>query len=222
MIVATYVAYNESQILGESIRSVRPYVDAIVVVDTAFPENPTAESHSTDGQRLVAERAAGPLPLKYELPDRRLTQVEARNLSFAGLSAVDWALVIDGDETVLGDHAELGSFFRKVRQTVAPHSYGVKVFTSAVLFRGHAPVMTRDHYETGPIVHTRGVQPRLIRRMGVTWTRTAKGPLAPVRDGRVVKPEISDPRLSIVNHHVRQSFAGYQEDYVRETAERVV
>lgn len=220
MIVATYVAFEDDLTIGESVRTVKQYVDRIVVVDSSFVSNPVRETSSRTNQRQIVNEAAGDTPLDYVVSGVKLTEVGARNLTLEYLGPADWAFVIDGDETLLGDHNELGSFFRRVRMTLALEAFGVKVLTSAVLFKGHAPEMTKEHYESAPIIHTRGVQPRVFRAMGTEWRATPKGTVAPFRGRDIVTPTSTDPRPTIVNHHVRQSFEGYQADYEWETAQR--
>lgn len=220
-VVATYVVFNEAPLIAESIRSIKNYVDRIVVVDSAFLTNPVDATHSTDGTKEVAEHAAEGVPLTYVESDRKLALAEARNLSHSLLDERDWALTIDGDETLLGNHADVSSLFVDVKRGAIPAEVGISVFTAAVAFQGQAPDISEVQYGQLPIIHTRGVQPRLFPVRGVTWGRveTGRRTYAMFRRGEIVMNKIPDPRAVLVNHRIRQSYEVYQSDYVWEMAE---
>lgn len=220
-IVATYVVFNEAELIAESIRSVKAYVDRFVVVDSAFTSNPTEATHSTDDTRQIAEHAAHPLPILYLEADRKLRLDEARNLSLSFLESDDWALIIDGDETLLGERTEARELFGEIRRRQVNRPIGVNVYTSALVFNGHAPDIPESEYDTLPVIHTRGVQARLIPSPGMAWKRVPNGQTYGLyHDGGLVKhPEI-DPRICLINHRTRQTYEAYQLDYAWETAER--
>ena len=64
-IVACYTACNEALLISESIRSVKEYVDAFVVIDSVFTSNSVSATHSSDDMRSVVERVCAPIPLTY-------------------------------------------------------------------------------------------------------------------------------------------------------------
>ena len=220
-IVATYCVYNEADLIAESIRSVKAFVDRFVIVDAAFVDNPVEATHSTDATREVAEAAAAPLTLTYIESDRKIGLAQARNISFGLLDPDDWALVIDGDETLLGERAELQEMFGEVRSRKITEPIGIDVYTAVVLFKGHAPAIDETAYRTLPIVHTRGHQARLLPMAGVEWKRTPtpRGTYGMYLNGDIIKGHAVDPRAVIINQRIRQSYEHYQLDYIRETAD---
>lgn len=220
-IVATYCVYNEADLIAESIRSVKAYVDRFVFIDAAFTTNPVEATHSTDDTRRIAEEVAAPLPVTYVESDTKLDLARARNMSFGLLDEDDWALVIDGDEVLLGERTELRDMFAAVRGRIAQDPIGMAIFTAVVQFQGHAPAINEAGYRTLPIVHTRGNQSRLLPVAGVEWMRTPtpRGTYGMYRDGVLIKGHNPDPRAVIINQRIRQSYEHYQLDYIRETAD---
>ena len=218
MIVALYCVFNEEALIAESIRSVKSYVDRFVIVDAVFTSNPADATHSTDRTRQVAEAAADPLPVLYAESDRKLALDVARNRAFSLLDRDDWALIIDGDETLLGDRDELRRLFSDARRSAIDDPVGASVYTSALDFRGHAPAIDAVAYEQLPVHYTRGVQARLVPVDGMAWRLVPNGrSYGLYRDAELVTGKPADPRLTIVNHRTRQTFEAYQSDYVWET-----
>jgi glycosyltransferase involved in cell wall biosynthesis len=219
-IVATYCVFNEADLIAESIRSVKAFVDRFVVIDAAFTTNPVEATHSTDNTRETVENAADPLPVLYCESDRKLNLDHARNMSFRFVDPGDWALVIDGDEVLLGEWNELRELFGEIRRRKISEPVGLNVYTACVKFDGHAPAIGEDEYKRLPIIHTRGVQARLLPADDVQWKRTPtrRGTYGMYRDGELVKGCV-DPRAVIVNQRIRQSYEHYQLDYVRESAD---
>ncbi len=223
-IVACYAIANEAQLIADSLRSVKAYVDRYVVVDSIWVTNSIAATHSTDNTRAIVEEVCYPVPLTYIESDRKLRQEQARNLYLEEVRRGDWVVVIDGDECLYADHSE-------ALQTFAWLKYGeheiralnIPVLTSAVLFNGMAGDMTSDHYITGPIINTRGLAPRIFRAARSIRYRAVVHPNGVLDNMGVWDDEkplhargVTDMRLSIVNHHVRRSFASYQADAVWE------
>lgn len=218
MIVAAYCVFNEEALIAESIRSVKAFVDRFIFIDAAFRSNPLPATHSTDRTREVAERAVYPLPLTYHEADSKMELDAARNLALRLMDDDDWALIIDGDETLLGERDEIRGLFNEIRRRERVEPVGMSVFSSALVFDGHAPAIDSDAYQTLSVVYTRGRQVRLVQASGLTWQLVPNGgSYGMYRDGHLVKAP-ADPRLVMVNHRTRQTFDAYQNDYVWETA----
>jgi glycosyltransferase involved in cell wall biosynthesis len=215
-VIACYVVWNEQELMAESMRSLKAYVDGYVVVDSAFTSNPVNVAHSTDATRKVTEAAAAPLPLTYIESQVKMRLDAARNLSLLAVDK-DWAFIVDGDETLLGARNELIELFSSIRLGDISQPVGVKVFTSALLVNSHAPDITFEEYDSLPVIYTRGVQPRLVPP-GCEWRRVPNGKTFGLyRNGELVKAE-ADDRIALVNHRTRQSYAAYQHDYIWESA----
>lgn len=217
-VLACYVVWNEQELMAESMRSVKAYVDGYVVVDSAFTVNPVDVAHSTDDTRKVTEAAAHPLPLTYIESPVKMTLDAARNLALLACGD-DWAFIVDGDETMLGARSELLELFAAIRLGEQTEPVGVNVYTGALFTenRLHAPAIEPEAYRNLPVIYTRGVQPRLVPA-GCEWRRVPNGPSYGLyRNGELVKVP-ADPRLSLINHRTRQSYAAYQHDYVWESA----
>ena len=224
MIVACYAVVNEARLIAESLRSVKTYVDRYVIIDSVWDTNPIDATHSTDRTREICEEICYPVPLTYVESDRKLRQEEARNLYLEHVRTGDWVLVIDGDEVLYADHTE-------ALQTFGWLQYGehdiralnIPVLTGAVMFEGGAADMPADHYRTAPIIHTRGIAPRIFRASPTVRYRAVVHPNGVLDnmgvwegDSTISRRGILDTRLTIINHHVRQSFVEYQADAVWE------
>ena len=237
-IVACYTLCNEEDTIGESIRSIKAYVDRFVVIDSAFTSNPLESTHSTDKTRQIVERicAAPPAcPLTYLEPATKLTQVEARNLYLRQVLPPDWVFVVDGDEVLYGDHEKILRILEDIRSGEILRSLSIPVYTIAVNLEKMADTVTREEYETTPLVATMGYMPRLFAAASnlrytvevemSTPALTFLGPKV-MKDGVAVKEpdEYLIPwrfaypgELFLINHHTRQSYEGYQSDYEWET-----
>lgn len=225
MIAGCYVAWNEAALIGESIRSIKAYVDRFVVVDCAFSSNPTpGDVASSDGMREVVEAAAAGKPLTYIVPPGRLEEQDARNRYLAELELDEWALLLDADEILVGDHATIRALLDDGLHKIWPAG-GLRIFTAAVMFNGNADAMPEAVYGSAPIITTSGWQPRIVqKRPGLRYQRDEL-PGGRFTHGvlwldsyRLVGHELGEPFL--LNRHVSQSFAGYQADYAWETAQR--
>ena len=225
MIVACYAVANEAQLIAESLRSVKAYVDRFVIVDSVFTTNPIDATHSTDLTRITCEVVCDPVPLTYIESDRKLRQEEARNRYLQELDDGDWAIVVDGDEVLYADHAEavqtFGWLLHGEHDIIA---LDIPVLTAAVMFEGMAAEMPAPTYKLAPVIHTRGYAPRVFRKTPNTRYKAVVYPNGVldnmgVWDGNrpLQNHAIRDTRLTIINHHVRQDFAGYQADAVWET-----
>jgi hypothetical protein len=215
-IVASYVVCNEEVLIAESVRSVKAYVDRFVFVDVVFTTNQLQAMHSTDRTRKRAQKAAYPVPVTYVESDRKMALDEARNLA---LSLCDgWALILDGDETLLGAREDVEALLGAIRSGEVTEPIGVLVYTSALTFDGHAPSITETDYQTLPVIYTRGVQHRLLSSKGAEWRPVpSRGAFGLYSDGAMPSSPPTDAFV-IVNHRTRQSFAAYQHDYIWETA----
>lgn len=213
-IYAAYVVCNEAELIAESVRSVKAYVDGFVFVDSAFHANELDATHSTDDTRALAEAAAHPLSMTYVESDRKMELDEARNLSLSLIPKGSWALTIDGDETILGDRHEVQAMFDECRAGELD-GVGISVFTAMLRFDGHAPAIGKKQYRQLPVVHTRGVQPRLAPVNGLSWRWTGYSYGLYSGDELLRRPV--DPRMVMVNHRTRQTFEAYQSDYIWES-----
>ena len=224
MTTACYVVWNEEQHIAESIRSIRAYVDRIVVVDGAFSTNPGGQGPSTDNTEAIVERAAGTTSLDYIVSTIPLQEQEASNLALAQLEVGDWALIIDGDEVLYGD-------FNLARAPIARQpdvsAIALRVYTTAVLFDGNADQMGRREFETNPVITTVGWQPRFFRKTKNTkFTRLpALIPAGSFTHTNLFRGEervngVQVEGVFLINRHVSQSLEGYLADYAWETAQR--
>lgn len=216
-LIACYVAANEADVIAESLRSVKGYVDRFVIVDSIFTGNPIDATHSTDETRRVCERICSPIPLTYIESDRKLDEHEARNRYLAEVGIGDWILSMDGDEVLVGDHAAVLS----ILSALTPPAVLVNVFTTAVIFPGLGIDMPEETYETGALIHTVGPAPKLLYRTEGLHYRRFQAVSGAVDfqgcyDGDHLVGGRFDPRLIVVNRHVAQSHAAYVADCVWE------
>lgn len=225
-ILAGIVAWNEADSIGKAIRSVAAYVDGIVVVDAVFHGNVVGMGTCSDDEQEDVVRAVYAGPTTYLRPYRRLWEDEARNLYLDCADPGDWILVIDGDEILVGDHRPLMARVETIRATAdqgtLPPAYAVAVYSTAVLFPGHAPDVTPVQYQAVPVIAHRGWQPRLFRvRRGLRYRKNDQGKRHTAYMGETpfgVGAERIDDFL-ILNDHVAQTWARYQADYAWETHE---
>lgn len=218
MIAACYVVFNEAELIAESVRSAKAYVDKFIFVDSAFTANPLDVTHSTDATRELAEAAAAPVPVTYVESDTKLDIDAARNLSLSLVPPKGWALTIDGDETILGDRRDVAGLFDDIRNRTIRAPTGISVFTAALRFDGHAPAISEEQYGLLPMIYTRGVQPRLVPAKGAEWHRVPHGRSYGLYVNGTLARGPVDPRMVIVNHRTRQTFGAYQNDYQWESA----
>jgi glycosyltransferase involved in cell wall biosynthesis len=122
------IALNEADRIGATIRSVRHWVDEVIVVD----------SGSTDGTIALAE-AEGARVIHNAWPgfgqQKRFAEDQCRN---------SWLLNLDADEVVTPElAAEIEALFRAGEPT--PAAYGMQV---SIVYPGwHRPrIWGRDHY----------------------------------------------------------------------------
>jgi glycosyltransferase involved in cell wall biosynthesis len=247
------VVCNEAASLGESIRSLKAYVDRFVIIDAAFLHSPLPleATHSTDDTRAVATAACAAhpsKPLHYVESAARLPQFYARNAYLEFIQPPDWVFVVDGDEVFYGDHYEILATFAAIREGRINHSLALPVYTTAINVDKMADEVTPDEFTTAPIIATMGYMPRLFAAAtnlrytvpagastpaltflndGVTpGIGTFADPLgAPVQrlPNQYLWPVHNAPpgNLFLINHHSRQSFDGYLDDYAWAT-EQVV
>jgi glycosyltransferase involved in cell wall biosynthesis len=231
MIVACLCVANEERLIAEAIRSVKAYVDRFVIVDSIFVANEAVDSpHSTDATRAIAERVCAPVPLTYIESQTKLDQPTARNRYLDELAEDDWALIIDGDEVLMGDLDFAAALFRRCRERRFPPSWdalSMRVYTTAVLAEGLGKDLDPDTYATAPLVQTSGWMPRLVRKRAARGWRyrvNAAGIPHGMYDswtGQFVgKAAIRTNAVFMVNQHTRQSHDEYVADCIRELRER--
>ena len=228
MIVACLCVANEERLIAEAIRSVKAYVDRYVIVDSIFVANEAVDSpHSTDATRAIAERVCAPVPLTYIESQTKLNEQDARNVYLDQLNEDDWALTIDGDEVLQGDYPPTKVLFDRCR--VAPRVWEVlsmRVYTTAVMFRGMGKDMDPDTYATAPLIQTSGWMPHLVRMSAARGWRyrvNAAGIPHGLYDsagqfaGNVA---IRTNAAFVVNQHARQSHEEYVADCIWELRQR--
>lgn len=234
-IVACYAICNEASTIAESIRSIKAYVDQIVVIDAAFVSNPLdfppGAAHSTDGTRGIVEaiaRMTPALPLTYLEASSKMTQLAARNAYLNLVEPPDWVFVIDGDEVLYGDHAQILATLNAIRAGQLLHSLAMPVYTVAVNVEKMAPDVTAREFARAPLISTMGLMPRLFAaRATLRYTAPRPNPsstpaltfLADRAAGRLedtyLFPANNAPpdSMFLINHHTRQSLDGYLNDY---------
>lgn len=235
LIVACYVVANEEDSIAESIRSIKPYVDAIIVVDSLFLANASAPpevANSTDNTRAIVERvcdAEPARPLSYVTPTSRMTQTEARNMYLEMVKEDDWIFVIDGDEVLYGDHAAMAKFFDAIHANLLAAPWDISIFTQALLLPKNAPDITADEFATAPIISTLGTMPRLFPASPALRYMTPAGASTPVLTyfhqplPVFLHTDLRVPvsQMFLINHHTRQTYESYLNDYDWETNEVV-
>ncbi len=104
--------FNEEDLLEESVSSVAPHVDRVLIFDGPFLEYPTSGIFaggvevSCDATReLVHVLHAEHGNVSY-VPAGRMTQDAKRSFMFSFLDEGDLAFVLDGDEIVYGDFSK--------------------------------------------------------------------------------------------------------------------
>lgn len=223
VIHACYVVANEADVIADSIRSLKAYVDRFVFVDSVFTANPIDATHSTDDTREICERVAHPVPVTYIESDRKLTQEEARNRYLDEVPYGDWIVNLDGDEVLYADHFTVLEVLAWLQHGRDVQAINVPILSAAVLNNGMAADISPETYAMAPVVHTIGHAPRFFQRHPGRRYREYVAPNGIVDnqglyDGNRLLASMAprDDRLLIVNHHVRQSWAGYQADAVWE------
>ncbi|MCL4436144.1 MAG: glycosyltransferase family 2 protein [Thaumarchaeota archaeon] len=104
-IVACYSILNEAETIRQSLISVYPHVDKILIMDGAYEGWPSPEDNSTDEtlQRIQeVEEFFGLGKIKLQQYSR-MTQGEKRNKLFTANRPGDILLVLDGDEILFGN-----------------------------------------------------------------------------------------------------------------------
>lgn len=220
-IVGCYIVANEADHLADSLRSVKAYVDRYVIVDSLFESNPQAGTHSSDETRSVALEACEGRPVVYIESTERLDEPRARN-RYLEESVEDWVLMLDGDEQLYGDHEGIERLLARVRMGRVVRAVDIPVYTVAVLYQGQAAEMDAESYRRNPLISTRGSQPRLFfNGPGVRYAfdQGDHGWGGALYEGtRFLTGTVQTDDAFIINHHTRQSFASYQNDYVWETS----
>ena len=232
-IFACYVVYNEAQLIAESLRSVKAYVDGFVVIDVAFPHNPSPGTHSSDDTRAICEAVCPPVPLTYVESNVRINQWDARNRYLELVPDGDYVFIVDGDEVLHGDYREIQPWIRSLR-AAGQLDASLKVFTTAVSVRlsdaeidqlaGRLPP---EMYATAPVVNTAGFMTRFVkndRSRGLHYRLNAQGVwgsgLYDRTEECISRAEDESAPMFLVNHHARQSYASWVVDLDRERAER--
>ena len=216
-IIACYNVFNEQTLIAESVRSVKAYVDGFVFVDAAYVVNPLDATHSTDATRQRALEAAYPLRVDYHESDRKLGLIEARNLATSMVSDGDWALIIDGDEMLYGHHPIISQLVDGVHAGTLESPIGMGVYTASVMFEGGAPSVSAEAYQTLPVIHSLGVQSRLVAVDGIHWQMVPGGDTGWAYHGDQILKAPATEGVFIVNHRIRQPYEIYQADWVWET-----
>lgn len=229
---ACYAIYNEEDSISESMRSIKAYIDGFVVVDSVFESNPAENTHSTDKTRDIAHRIAQSTPEKrciYGESQVKFTEVEARNQYLAVVPDGDYIFVIDGDEVLYGQWAYIRELFDEIRRGEGSNVYMVPVYTTAINVPKMANNVTPEEFETAPIISTMGTMPRLFKNAtGIVYTKVPGGstPALTYRDPKTfVETYVhggnggNREMMFLVNNHPRQSFEGYQADFVWENAQ---
>lgn len=224
---AVYVVANEADHIADSIRSVKAYVDGFVVVDALFQANPTPSdptiSSSTDATPEIFRHLTTAEPTKrltYYASPVRLTEVQARNLALDLVPPGDWALVIDGDERLCGDWSSMICLLEAIRSghpVNNAEAYWIQVFTTAVNVNKGADTVTPDEFSTRPIISTAGPMPRLFRVNPILGYTVIPGASTPILSLTGPRYDVPNGEMFLINDHVRQSYASYQNDYVWET-----
>lgn len=218
-VTALYVAYNEEARIAESIRSVKAYVDRVVVVDGLFKGNPAEGLHSTDRQREAAEHGARGVELVYLMPHERLAEHEARNLALSQVALGDWAVILDADEVLYGDHRATEEAIRR-----PAGNYALRVWTTAVLANRSAPDIDEDLYASAPLIETSGWQTKVVRRTaGLETRRVESSPgqftYDDLYDGPSYLHGAAIEQPFVINHRIRKTHAEYQATYLWEVAQ---
>jgi len=221
-VIACYVVFNEEENIARSIRSVKAYVDGVVIVDACFKSNTKygAEiTHSTDNTMDAAIDACKDIPLEYIEAHTRLNEQEARNLYLRCIEEGDWALYIDGDEVLYGEYSSINSMFKDIHQGVYNECISCRVYTEVIKYAGMGVDMPRREFDENPIINTCGFMSKLFRmKKGHHY----------ITEGRVTEHAIYDKddvlvttgmlnrtcSFFIINHHLRQSHESYQNDGV--------
>lgn len=229
-------------------RSVKAYVDRFVVIDSVFASNPlrTADgnwaTHSTDNTKEVAHRVAAawpPKPLDYRESGARLIESYARNAYLELVEPPDWVLIIDGDEVLYGDHAQIDKIFTAIRiAAISSESISIPVYTTAVNVPKAAPDITEEEFSLNPVISTMGWMPRLVATaknlryevpalgygtpiLAHSWpggTATSAAGFVPPKVVHLQPTAaVAAGDMFLINNHIRQSLDSYKNDYAWET-----
>ena len=227
-IVACYVVCNEARLIADSLRSVKAYVDAYVIVDSVFTSNSINATHSTDQTRTVCERICHPVPLTYIEAQEKMTEQQARNLYINQVPDGDWILWLDGDEVLYGDNAALNKVFKEIREGKIKHAMSCRVYTTAVLCHGLGKDVPAEAYAVNPRINTFGYQTKLyqkqagyhhkevrIKQQGNKIELTYEDACYDADDILVTDRNRNPTDLMfVINHHVSQTHQEYVSDCV--------
>lgn len=219
-VIGVYVAYGDETGIVDSVRSVRPWVDRLVLFSAPFDAMPPLEA--PDRTVKLFERAADVTPHKIVTLEGPVSETFARNRALRMVGDDDWALVIDADEMLFAEHTdirrtELGLLLGQIRGGLYSEPVGLSIYSTAVLFHGSAKDMSARDYYRRPIVSSMGFQPRVFRARDAEYRPSARGaPGLFVKDQRCLAVPVRG--AVVVNHHVRQTWRGYQADFAWETA----
>ena len=137
-IIAVYSVFNEGQYLEESLKSIRDYVDKIVIVDGAYRKFPHKFPFSTDGTLRIAKKYAD---IIIETSKAWRSEIFKRNQYLAGEPG-DIYFQIDGHEIWSGKLIPpFGNYRVKMKMTDGWHEF-FRMFKHQPGLRYH-----RRHYE---------------------------------------------------------------------------
>jgi hypothetical protein len=227
-IIACYAVCNEANLIAQSLRSVKAYVDGYVIVDSVFTSNSIDATHSTDQTRAVCERVCKPVPLTYIEAQEKMTEQQARNTYINQVPDGDWILWLDGDEALYGDHATLCRTFKEIREGKIKGAMSCKVYTTAVLCHGLGKDVTGEQYALNPTIQTFGYQTKLYQKQKGFHHREVR---ISQRNGKIelayedacydandvlVTDRHSNPSdfMFVINHHVSQTHQEYVADCI--------
>jgi hypothetical protein len=223
-IVAVYVAHDEPELLVESIRSLKLYVDRFVIYDSIFFGNPqfVLPSEQRDAAASVLE-AEPRRPYTYVSPTHTMPEADARSAAIREVLDGDWILIVDSDEIMYGNHRQLTEFFHEMRSGSLDHhkALNVGVFTTAVNVSKNAPDITPEEYMFSPTLSTFGYMARLIRKtphLAYVHPPGGRTPMPADNEGPVVATMWMPNDFGIlVNDHIRQPLESYKNDFAWES-----
>lgn len=102
MYAACYIVYNNEKTIGQSLESVLPHVEKVVIVDGAFETYPHKVPWSTDNTKGIAEKLCGS-KLIWVGCEKPWTQIEKRNQYLKHIPNGEHFIITDSDDVLKGD-----------------------------------------------------------------------------------------------------------------------
>ena len=168
---ACYIVFNAEQTLEESLNSIVPYVEKVVIIDGAFRDYPHKFPYSTDQTKEIAVKVCGEKLIWIDCGAKAwIGQVTKRNEYLKHVPIGEWFIVIDADEVLKGN---LRYAFRTALRHDRANYYtclGIKIVNFRPKCGDDLTGMDAERWSSVEWVRNVGVGTRLYRKVkGMTY-----------------------------------------------------